>query len=495
MKNALLLFLSASRLHAQVMEGGQIVAQHEFADTAEGPGDFASFVKTVRRPAYLLVDLIEEDFRQESIPHLIGGSRHALLQRKFEQFYHGTPFRQASLLQRQKGGRRDDDMLFSALTNPALIIPWVNILLAHQVPLVGIYSVPQISAPLIKDHPSEYLLLISWEKSAGLRQTYFSNHRLQISRLTPINAEQTFQDAVTRELPRTYQYLKSLSLLPAGQTLDVRLLGYSKDLHDLQSTLPTNADMHYDFVDLENLAAKLGIAHRFTDSDASQIFLHNLPINPPQTHYANAEHIHYCTLWRLRRALNWISGGLLAGSLAWGAADIWQSGWDANETLSMSNETQRIQSEVKQITDAFPNTLAPASDMKSSVSIMRNLELQTQPPFETMQPVSMLLDRYPRIELDELGWKTDAAAADNMPAPAPAQAVTLKGRLLGFESDYRAALGYLDRFQFDLEKQGYRVIAQSRPLDLSPGGNISDRVEAQQEALAFTLELSRRHPE
>lgn len=497
MKHALLLFLSASHLHAQIMEGGRIVAQHEFADTAEGPGDFASFVQTVHHPAFLLVDLIEEDFRQESVPHLIGGSRNALLQRKFEQFYRGTPFRQATLLQRQKTGRRDDDMLFSALTNPALVTPWLNILLAHKIPLAGIYSVPQISAPLIKDHPSEYLLLISWEKSAGLRQTYFSNHRLQISRLTPINAELTFQDAVTRELPRTYQYLKSLSLLPAGQMLDVRLLGCGQDLLELQSTLPDNADMRYDFVDLQNLANKLGIAHRFADSDASQIFLHYLATTPPPTHYANAEHVHYCTLWRLRRALNWIAGGLLLGSLAWGAADIWQSGWNANEANAMNNEAQLILNEVKQITSAFPNKIAPASDMKTSVSVMHQLGEQTLPPAAAMQTLSRVLDRYPRIEIDELGWKMDAAepTMDNVPSDIPAQVITVNGRLLGFDSDYRAALDHLDRFQHDLEKQGYRVTALRKPLDVSPGGNISDRVETQQEALSFALKLSRRSPE
>jgi len=497
MKNTLLLFLSASHLHAQLMAGETVVAQREFDDTAEGPGDFASFVKTARHPTYLLVDLIEEDFRQESIPHLIGGSRNALLQRKFEQFYRGTPFRQATLLKRQKTGRRDDDMLFSALTNPALITPWVNILLAHQIPLVGIYSVPQISAPLVKDHPSEYLLLISWEKSAGLRQTYFSNHRLQISRLTPINTDLTFQDAVTRELPRTYQYLKSLSLLPAGQMLDVRLLGHDLDLLELQSDLPANTDMRYDFVDLEKLAGKLGIEHDFVDSDASQIFLHHLATNPPPTHYANAEHVHYCTLWRLRRALNWIGRGLLLGALAWGTADLWQSGVNVNKARSMNDEAQRIQNEARQITDSFQNTLAPASDMKASVSIMHNLGLQTLPPAEAMQPVSRVLDRYPRIEIDELEWKMDAAepTANNLPSGIPAQVLTLKGRLLGFDSDYRTALGYLDRFQHDLEKQGYLVTALSKPLDISPGGNISDRVETQQEALAFALKLSRRSPE
>lgn len=497
MKNALLLFLSANRLQAQVMEAGKIAVQREFADTAEGQSDFASFVKPVRHPAFLLVDLIEEDFRQESIPHLIGGSRSALLQRKFEQFYRGTPFRQASLLQRQKTGRRDDDMLFSALTNPALVTPWVNILLAHKIPLSGIYSVPQISAPLVKDHPSEYLLLISWEKSAGLRQTYFSEHRLQISRLTPLNADLTFQDAVTRELPRTYQYLKSLSLLPAGQMLDVRLLGHGEDLLELRSTLPTNADMRYDLVELDDLAGKLGIEHRFSDSDASQMFLHRLATDPPPTHYANAEHVHYCTLWRLRRALHWIAGGLLAGSLAWGTADIWQSGWNSDETRAMGSEAQRILNEVKQITDAFPNTQAPASEMKASVSIMRDLGRQTVSPGYIMRPLGRALDRYPRIELDELGWKMDAAepAANNAPADVPAQVVTLKGRLLGFEGNYRGALGYLDRFQFELEKQGYGVTALGKPLDVSPGGSISDREEPQQEALAFALKLSRRTAE
>src|SRR3990167_6907756 len=162
----LLLFLSADHLHAQIMERGKIITQHEFTDSSEGQENFAEFLKTAKHPAYLLVDLIEEDFRQETIPHLFGSNRSALLERKFDQFYRGTPFRQATLLQRQKTGRRDDDMLFSALTNPSLIKHWLDILLAQQTPLAGIYSVPQISAPLVKDHPAEHLLLISWEKSA-----------------------------------------------------------------------------------------------------------------------------------------------------------------------------------------------------------------------------------------------------------------------------------------------------------------------------------------
>ena len=186
MKNSLLLFLSVNRLHAQYMEGRKIVLQHDFLDTTEGRESFASFLQTEKCPTYLLTDLIEEDFRHEIVPHLTGSNLAALLQRKFEQFYRGTPFQQATPLERQKTGRRDVDMLFSALTNPSLITPWLNILLAQKTPLAGIYSVPHISVPLVKEHPSNHLLLISWEKFSGLRQTYFSKHRLQISRLTRV---------------------------------------------------------------------------------------------------------------------------------------------------------------------------------------------------------------------------------------------------------------------------------------------------------------------
>jgi hypothetical protein len=135
--------------------------------------------------------------------------------------------------------------------------------------------------------------------------------------------------------------------------------------------------------------------------------------------------------------------------------------------------------------------------MKSAVSIMRDLDRQTVSPGDAIRPLGRVLGRYPRIELDELGWKMDAAepAANNAPATVPAQVVTLKGRLLGFEGNYRTALGYLDRFQFELEKQGYSVTALGKPLDISPGGSISDREETQQEALTFALKISRRAAE
>ena len=494
MKRPLLLFLSAGRLHAQLMSRGKIASQNEFADSPDGLRNFAAFLQASKHPTYLLVDLIEEDFRQETVPHLFGSNRTALLQRKFDQFYRGTPFHQATLLQRQKTGRRDDDMVFSALTNPSLITPWLEIMLAQQTPLAGIYSVPQISAPLVKDHPSNHLLLISWEKFSGLRQTYFSNHRLQISRLTPLHDNLTFQDAVARELSRTYQYLKSLSLLPSGQTLDVRILGNSHELIELQTKLPRSADMHYDFVNLADIAGQLKIDYHFTDSDASQIFLRQLAAKPPAAHYASAGHTLYFTLWQLRRVLNWTSGALLLGCLLWSATDVWQSSGNASEAAYLKTQAQRTLNEAQKITLTFPNTYAPASDMKAGVSVMHKLTQYGHTPSAVLRPISAILDRHPQIGLDDIAWQMSATepVAPNTLAEVPAQVITLKGHLTAFANDYRAALSYLEGFQHELAAQGYQVTALTKPLDVSPGGSIADQRNTNSNTLGFSLKISRR---
>ena len=492
MSRVLLLFLSADRLHAQLMAGGEIVLQRDFTDTPEERESFAALMQTEKCPAYLLIDVIEEDFRHEIIPHLSGSSRTALLQRKFEQFYRGTPFHKATLLQRQRTGRRDDDMLFSALTNPGLILPWVNIMLAQQTPLAGIYTVPQISEPLVKNHPSNHLLLISWEKFSGLRQTYFSSHRLQISRLTPVHAELTFQNAVVNELNRTYQYLKSLSLLPAGQTLDVRILCNAEDRNELQKKLPDDTDVHYDFADIEEIGKQLKINHRFTDSDASQIFLHQLATNRPNTHYANAEHTRFYTLWQLRRALNWSSGALLLASALWAVTTVWQSGENAAKAAALKIQAESLVKEAQQITQNFPATHIPAADMKASVFIMRRLDQLGSAPQAVLQPISATLDRFPKIDINDLDWheSTSEPVATNTRADVPAQVITLKGDLQDFGTDYRAALAYLDRFQLELSKRGYQVTALARPLDVSPSGSLADQPEEGENKLAFSFKLA-----
>ena len=488
-----LLFLSADSFHAYVWKDADLAVAQNFSNDADGREQFSGFLDRHPFPAYLLVDIVEEDFHLETVPHLIGPSRSALLERKFEQYYRSTPFRQATLLQRQSEGRRDDEFLFSALTNPQRISPWLDTLLAKRTPLVGLYSVPNISAPLLKDIASEHVLLLSWEKSAGLRQTYFNNKRLHFSRLIPVNEGGSFGDAVARETPRTQQYLRSLSLPPPGEVLDVHIICHANEKAELQAKLSGDNDLHYTCLDIEELAKRRKCKHQFTDSDATPLFLNLLATKPSSAHYANSGHTRFFLLWQLRRIFFGLATVTALVGLLWSGISFWQGSDFADETEPIRMQTARLKQQTQQVQRSFGNTTVPAADMKTAVLLARSLSQYSPPPKEVLYELSAVLGNFPRITLHKLAWQT--SPADAAPSPYPAQVITFDGELIDFGNEHRKALEYLERFQQALTQHGYTVSAQTLPLDISSKGSISGDAKTNEGKPAqFTLKIVWRHP-
>ena len=60
-----------------------------------------------------------------------------------------------------------------------------------------------------------------------------------------------------------------------------------------------------------------------------------------------------------------------------------------------------------------------------------------------------------------------------MEGSIPVQEITFNGELINFGSEYRDALGYLERFQLMLARTGYSVTPIKLPLDFSSKGTIS----------------------
>jgi hypothetical protein len=181
----------------------------------------------------------------------------------------------------------------------------------------------------------------------------------------------------------------------------------------------------------------------------------------------------------------------LLASIFWATAVFWQNSGNAADAESLEFKAQRVLKEVQQIALSFPSTHAPAADMKAGVSIMRKLDQYEPIPQIILKPISTALDRFPQIELKELGWQASATepVASNTRADVPAQVVILKGDLQGFDNNYRAALAYLDRFQLDLGQRGYQVTALTKPLDVSPSGSLADQRGAGENGLVFSIKL------
>lgn len=499
MSGKTLLFLCTGHFHACTWKNGALSAEQRFADDPRGHEQFASFLQSHRDPVYLLTDFIEEDFRYETVPHLRGGDLTALLQRKFDQYYRNTPFRQALQQRRQQDGRRDDEVLFSALTNPALILPWLEILQAHCMPIAGIYSVPGISTPLVKGISSAHLLLLSWEKHAGLRQTYFNDKHLYFSRLTPMGEENSLSSLIDAEAARTRQYLKSLSLLPQNHVLDVFVICHANDRHELETHLRSNSNIRYDYLDILELGQRIESMTDYADSDATPLLLHLLAARPPRSQYATAAHTHFFQLRQLRHGLYSLGATIVAASLLWSAVNIWDAGRLNADSESLRMHAIQLSHQAQQITKNLPNTLSTAADMKTAALLLRQLDNFSPPPQQILAELSTTLDAYTHIRVDKLAWQassgqTGAAsnnhAIDRTAAPLPAQTILLSGELEGLAGDYRSALDYLERFQRTLSQRGYSVTALTLPLDVSPEGSITaDAGERNAKPAQFSLKI------
>ncbi|MDH5710160.1 MAG: hypothetical protein OEZ15_00640, partial [Gammaproteobacteria bacterium] len=72
-------YFSGHRLTAFHWDGKKFQGACSFEPDAEGLNKFREYLQTtVKSPARLLVDVIEEDFRIETIPHVFGKDRKAV---------------------------------------------------------------------------------------------------------------------------------------------------------------------------------------------------------------------------------------------------------------------------------------------------------------------------------------------------------------------------------------------------------------------------------
>jgi hypothetical protein len=498
MSRKTLFFLSSDNFHAQIWQNGKLSAPTYFPNSAQGLEQLSAFLQTRHDPAYILVDLIEEDFRHEVVPHLTGANHQALVQRKFDQYYRNTPFRLARRQRRQSDGRRDDEMLFSSLTNPSRITAWLDLLLLHETPIAGIYSLPHASIPLVKEMEYDHLLLLSWEKDAGLRQSYYFNQRLRFSRLTPLNPNSTFADAVATETARTYQYLQSLSLTPQGEQLRVQIICHSADKAQLDARLSSSTNMRYAYLDLQQLGKRIKSKNTYADSDATPLFLHLLATKPPHGNYATAQHTHFYRLWQTKRGLLTLAAITALVCIVWSTLSFMEGSSVATETESFAAQTRRLSGETQHITQGFQannlqnpdGSTVQASDMKTAVTVFRRLQNYSVPPQQILKGLTTTLDKFPRIRTAKLAWQMTDVPGAGSSGNYPAQVITFNGELSDFGNDYRNALNYLERFQLTLTQSGYMVTPIKLPLDFSSQGNISADISAGRDKPAeFSLKI------
>ena len=70
---------------------------------------------------------MKKNFRRETIPHVFGPDRLAIIQRRQDRLFRDTPYRHYDIQGREEDARRDDRILLTAITNAGIITPWGGI--------------------------------------------------------------------------------------------------------------------------------------------------------------------------------------------------------------------------------------------------------------------------------------------------------------------------------------------------------------------------------
>lgn len=495
-------FVSSGRLRVFHFDG-RLGEPIKFAADEMGLTTFAAYLEQPwKDPVSVIVDFVEEEFREEQVPHVLGSDRQALLQTRLARLFRDPTYSHAHFQGRATEGRRDDRMLFTALTRPDLLAPWMGLLTKYKTPVAGIYSLPLLSKDLLKllKLESRYLLLVTLQSSGGLRQTFFSDGNLKVSRLAmlPDPNPEKFTAAMLGEVERVRRYLNSLRMLPGDEPLDVYVLATERVASEVERHSPTSITARHTVLPLAEVALRLGIKGPYDSRFSDRIFAQLVAKRTPRNQYAPRTQTRYFRLEQLRRGLVVASVFLLMGGLALGAASFVDGLTSIEGAASANRQTAFYRSRYERARSRLPTTPTESRNMKRVVEAVDVLHRFRTTPVPMMQVLSIGLESFPEVRVDSIEWRasTSPGGKANEPSRSAAsrrgrqltqpdevalyQVALLKAHITPFSGNYREALALVRRFAENLRSipgvESVRV--ESLPLDIGPDASLSGDASA-----------------
>ena len=509
----LILCATHDRLIAGRWRFGRLRALEVFDNQPKGHLGFSEFLAQHHYiPTYLMVDALEEDFHLEVLPHTAGRSREELLQRKLNQVYRGTTFKAAQFLSRERDKRRDDRFLFVALSNTESLQPWLDALVAEQVPLAGVYSLPMVSQLLLhKLKVKAGDILLSEQLSSGLRQSYLTQGRLRISRLVQIPPEAYRQLSYFHlvETDKARLYLLSQRLIARDTSLRVVVLTPSEDVEQISRNIQQEQGLQCQPIHLPQLAKSIGLPVAQVRQWPELVHMQMLARGHRPANLAPEPLVNIYRMELLRKGL--VLSALIVALLGLLLTLLYlaQSVSDIHQLHALAIDTRQQEQRYHDIANNFPATPIQGMDLNVAANVHQAIIRQAASPARLMQVLSHGMEQMSSIQLNRLRWvmSEDIGLKDEEHAGAvpPGQAATvgaalyqigfMTGEIRGFSGDYRAALEAVHRFAETLKADAavQEVSVVQQPVNVSSysslQGSTSDERTAQSEKAVFKLKL------
>lgn len=491
MADKLVISVSAEQATAGVSRNGKLGPCQVFRNDAQGLEAFDRFLAQLRKiPAHVLLDVVEEDYRFEMLPHASGRDRSELLERRLRQLYRNTPYCGALLQGRDTGKRRDDQHLFFALLNPELLDIWLSLIRGHELPVAGVYLLPVVAEQMArKIAPDTANVLLVARHPSGLRLSFFRDGKLRVSRLTQIESADTKGHVAefTEEIANTRLYLHALRVMTLDEQLAVVALDRDGSLGGLEQAVTREiSNAQAVVIGSSEIAQRVGVPAAVIADVPDALYLHLLASQPLRGNLAPEPVTEQFHIYQLRRAL-YAAGGIAAVvSIGWLALNAYQIYDLHSQQAQTAAQTAEYQRRYQDVTRQFPASPTNADNLVLAVQVAERLRSSKRTPEPAMALLGRVLGQYPSVRLKSMGWKYATRDFDNdagqrrPDAPPPGAAVPgtsvrrqsafVEAEIYPFTGDYRSALDAIAAFAESLRNEpsvaDVKVVAL--PLNVSP---------------------------
>lgn len=502
--------------------------QH-FPNTAEGHEIFIQYLQSdIKTPLYCLVDTIQEEFQVVSLPHVTGNDRQKLFQHRMKRTFEYTSYTYAEVQGRESMGRGDDRVLFSALSNPELLQPWLALIQRHKIPLVGIYSAVLLSQQILKYLPeSSHLLLVTCtihtqsQCLQGIRQTFFAKQQLQLSRFVPLKFSQAneYESVIIEQIVKMQRYLDSARLVPLNTPLSVVILAPSNLHNNLQYIIKNSRnDLNIALIDCGDLLEHLGLQLEndlfWWQATLAQQLLYGWQKN----HYAKPIDKQYFFYKRLRQLIYALSGTICSISVSYGAWEFYQSFEMRQQADELGQKITEREQQISQLREKQLNLPLKIEYIRNIVDAGNYIVARHFSPQSAWTALSVVLAQHSQLKINRLVWNNEIVetrttetqsnnSSDNKkklpekiePAKQAIEVLRVYGEISPFDGNFKQALSYFRLFINSLKKQSafYEIKEIDIPYDpLALQGQIGgapDATKSDVKNASFTIDIFIKH--
>ncbi|MEE8366252.1 MAG: hypothetical protein V3R76_10725 [Gammaproteobacteria bacterium] len=519
------LYFTGYRMVAQEWSSHKLESSVYFEPDEQGLDLFTAYLSSFRdAPVRLVVDLIEEEFRQVTIPLLRGSDRRAILLRNYAKYFRNSRYRFAISQAKEKKARKEEKVLLIGLTNQDLLEPWLKVIEDTRTPLSGIISLPLLSEDYISrvESDGKAIILVSQQVPSNLRQSVFIKGKLVLSRLVPIASfyQGDYATDIIRDIESTQRYLVSQRMVERSEAVSVQILTNRRHHEKLTIRCAQDNLSNYEILEINDLLKQEKIEIDDEQDFSSGLFCYLASKKISVNHYARPQEKRYYHHYNVGLVLKFASIVFAAvglGLATTSAVKGWLYGSTVSETAFIE---QKYKSKYNQLSENRIDSTTSTLSMQNIVQTVEDLQNNyLNDPEQMLSMVSRDISLFSDIRVKRMEWfvsnisNTEAAndvswgkpkrkrnkqkkninTRNQQPARKGLFEIALvEGEFLNFDGDYRYALSAVDDLEKTMTESGnyFSVEITKRPLDIESDNRLSGDVGISRRGITPVAEVA-----